>query len=166
MKYLNDDLKVVHSNLTPSTILLDSEFYPKITGIHPYTHDFDIERAIQSEIICYSPQLIEGGDPFSNNPDVYAFSMILYEFYTGNKPAVKGRYPIQICRGILKGYRPDISEIKVKPIKDLIEECWDIDPGKRPSFDEIVSMFIESKNLWPEDVDEGEVQEYLKKFNL
>lgn len=145
---------------------MDSELYPKITGIQIYNHEFDIRNAIQSEIICYSPQLIQGGDPFSNNPSVFAFSMILYEFYTGNKPTVKGRFPSQICRQIYNGYRPDTSEIKSKPIKDLIEECWNNNPNLRPGFDEIVSLFIENKNLWPDEVDEGEVQEYLKKFDL
>ena len=122
---------------------------------------------IQSEIICYSPQLIvEGSDPFSFKPAVYAFSMILYEFYTGNKPIVKGRSLPQICLGIGKGYRPDTSEINRKPIKDQIVKCWDNDPDERPDINEIVILFIESKNLWPDNVDEGEVQEYIKKFNL
>lgn len=37
-----------------------------------------------------------------------------------------------------EGYRPPMPPHTPTGIKDLITRCWDADPGKRPSFDEIL----------------------------
>lgn len=169
MKYLHKDRNFIHNNLNPSNILLDSEYYPKITGIQQYSHKISPERFLMNfadNIVYCSPELFNDDADFSNKPDIFSFSMILYEFYTKSVPIVKGNTKFQVGKNISRGMRPDTSKLEDHPIEDLIEKCWAQDPDDRPDFEEIVSLFIDNKNLWPDDVNEDEVQSYLEKFGL
>lgn len=49
----------------------------------------------------------------------------------------------QICFGIMNGNRPDIKEIIDKcpeEIIDLMKQCWEQEPEKRPTFAGYVSL--------------------------
>ena len=50
----------------------------------------------------------------------------------------------QVVRLVIKGRRPD--RLRDPPLSDvawsLIETCWDQDPGRRPSIDEVVDTMF------------------------
>ena len=77
----------------------------------------------------------------------------------------------QIPMRLTQGKRPEHQIRKAYPIKELIEECWDTDPHRRPDFPEVVQRlrkFLDqarSGKLPPErqstsrEIEEGDEEE-------
>lgn len=66
----------------------------------------------------------------------------------------------------MKGFRPDDSKVKNKAVKELIMRCWSEDSFERPSIDEIIQHYTKDREIyWPQNVDEEEVENYLKKYD-
>jgi hypothetical protein len=54
-----------------------------------------------------------------------------------------GMSPMQICKALMKGERPQIleSDTDVDPnLEMLMRACWDDDPAVRPHFDDIINV--------------------------
>lgn len=78
--------------------------------------------------ICIAPE-VQKGQNQSYSSDVFSFSMIAYELFTGQKPCIK------------KGEkRPDLSGIKIECIRNFISKCWSENPQDRPTFCEVLDI--------------------------
>lgn len=71
--------------------------------------------------------------PFKH--DAYSFGMVCYEILTGDVPfsAIDGSYE----RMVMKGIHPSLPNHCPLVLQDLIIRCWNDDPNKRPSFQDI-----------------------------
>lgn len=79
---------------------------------------------------------------YSEKADVYAFGILLYEIFSGNKPYSDGELSAmnqaQLMYKIIEDHaRPNISTFDVA-LQQLIRDCWDLDSRLRPSFSEII----------------------------
>lgn len=79
---------------------------------------------------------------YSEKADVYAFGILLYEIFSGNRPYEDGEFSemnqAQLMFQILdKQARPDVSSFELG-LQQLICDCWDLNPRLRPSFAEII----------------------------
>merc|ERR1712161_78053 len=72
--------------------------------------------------------------------DVYSFGVLLYELVTLEKPFKKYSNSRQEFTEVVfrNGYRPRVSSIPSKTIRDLISNCWDTNSKKRPSMKTVV----------------------------
>ncbi|CAB4426104.1 unnamed protein product [Rhizophagus irregularis] len=93
-----------------------------------------------------APELLFKDFKFSKASDVYSMGMIMWEITTGRKPFADVKYPHCIFYKILDGGRPKITEDTPECVKKLMERCWDPDPGRRPSMDEIHETLSDIRN--------------------
>ncbi|ORZ40648.1 kinase-like domain-containing protein [Catenaria anguillulae PL171] len=126
-----------------------------------------------------APERYDPKAEWSLEPDVFAFAMVVYE-------VVSGKYPFQdddlatddvLPMWIMGGHRPKApvdSESFSQDLWDLVEECWDSEWKRRPSFLQVVQILSRLHTI-KQDVDTGEQveanrvadvdQETLNQFN-
>lgn len=165
IKYLHES-GIIFGDPRPSNILLDKRYYPKLTDIGLSKYEYCM-RACMIECPYYTaPEKIEN-EYYTYKSDVFSFGMILYEFYANSPPKINGRSKMIIYKNIIKGERPNEKKIVDGPVKTLIKKCWSYSVEERPTFDDIIHCYIDNREVfWPEDVDDDEVEQYLRKFGL
>lgn len=71
--------------------------------------------------------------------DVYSFAMVAWELCTLELPLARFTTLDQVCERVAKGnWRPSLSSIPSKSIRQLIQQCWTRNPLERPSFSDII----------------------------
>lgn len=74
--------------------------------------------------------------------DVYAFSIIVYELLTLEKPFINYDLVNLYTKVAINGERPIFNYPIPKCYMDLITRCWDQDPKKRPTFFKFIKSII------------------------
>ncbi|KAJ3339944.1 copper transport protein ctr1 [Gonapodya sp. JEL0774] len=75
--------------------------------------------------------------PNTEKSDVFAFGMILYELVSRRLPFHEYNDE-QVEASYRRGLRPPIPEKVPAGFKSIIEHCWHQDPGKRPTFVQMI----------------------------
>lgn len=76
---------------------------------------------------------------FNHKADVYSFGITLWEMTTGKEPFEKYNDVKEFVTAVAKfNERPTIPNGIPESLSELMRECWDKDPEKRPEFTEIV----------------------------
>lgn len=94
--------------------------------------------------------MLSRGGRYSSKVDVYSFGIVMFELLTRRTPYEGTRdFPDRLkerLEYIQGGGRPWYGEEdRVSGwYCELMERCWDGDPEKRPSFDEIQASFLRS----------------------
>ncbi|GBC11222.2 kinase-like domain-containing protein [Rhizophagus irregularis DAOM 181602=DAOM 197198] len=88
-----------------------------------------------------APEVLKG-KPYTRAADVYSFAMIMYYIATGRQPFANCAHDSVLALNICNGIRPEINELEApKFYIDLMKNCWNADPEKRPSAIEIEKLF-------------------------
>ncbi|XP_015902500.2 serine/threonine/tyrosine-protein kinase HT1 [Ziziphus jujuba] len=133
--------RVIHRDLKPENILIDRDFRLKVA-------DFGIacEEAYCDSLAddpgtyrWMAPELIKHKS-YGRKVDVYSFGLILWEMVAGTIP-YEDMNPIQAAFAVVnKNLRPDIPGDCPPAMRALIEQCWSLQPDKRPEFWQIVKV--------------------------
>lgn len=100
-----------------------------------------------------SPETYEHNE-YSKKSDVYSYSHILYEILTNEKIYSEFTNSNEIKTHILTNHlRPIIRTPIPKAYHNLIERCWDENPSKRPSFEEIITELRTNPEFITDSVD-------------
>ena len=90
-----------------------------------------------------APEVAEMQD-YGLECDVYSFSITMWEICTLNKAFEDVRGKLVFLEDVVRGNkRPSIKSISLSAIGALLEQGWDKDPSKRPSFSDVVKLLEE-----------------------
>ncbi|KAG5351163.1 hypothetical protein C0989_007708 [Termitomyces sp. Mn162] len=166
MSYLHKN-QVVHGDIRGASILVSDSGRACLTdfGLASIAEAHGVQHPgfSSSGIVRFqAPELIDPDFdcPRSKPSDVYAFAMSSYQIYTGHRPFFELERDYGVLIKVSRGERPE------KPLDpfckdrgltdfiwELIQECWEQIPSKRPSAAQIVERLSRefSRNLLEQD---------------
>jgi serine/threonine protein kinase len=98
----------------------------KIYGVLPYV----------------APEVIKE-NKYTQESDIYGFGIIAYEICTGLPPYYDMAHDESLFYRICKGYRPESNYKVPQLILNIIKQCWDAVPSKRPKAKKLYDLFYE-----------------------
>ena len=181
MAYLHQN-HIYHLNLKASNILIDDDFHPRISG---FSQSIKVSGYREKQNCTFgcpanrAPDCLDKNYGFiTNKVDVYSYGMLLYHiwvcepwYYNNEKGKFDSRWKIE--KSILEGKRPTIPDRYISDKKcELINHCWMQNPEERPSFIDIVELFMQSKkdffdyDLIDEVIFEDYIDEAIKDLDF
>ncbi|PKY18614.1 kinase-like protein [Rhizophagus irregularis] len=112
------------------------KIYISDLGLCQPVKSFLKKHDIYGVIPFMAPEVLRGKS-YTPASDIYSFSMIMWELTSGVPPFNDRAHDIQLSLSICKGERPEIIENTPQCYIDLMKQCWNEDPLKRPSTSEV-----------------------------
>ncbi|CAH9123611.1 unnamed protein product [Cuscuta epithymum] len=140
MEYIHSQ-GVIHRDLKPENILINEDFRLKIAdfGIACEEAYCDLLVDDPGTYRWMAPEMIKRKS-YGRKVDVYSFGLILWEMVTGFIP-YEDMTSVQAAFAVVnKNTRPTIPMDCPPSMKTLIEQCWCLQPDKRPEFSQIVKV--------------------------
>jgi len=122
------------------------------------------DKTIYGVLPYVAPEVLRGGE-YTQASDIYGFGIIAYEICTGLPPYHDIPHDEFLAAKICQGLRPK-SDYKIPQlILDIIQQCWDADPLKRPKAKEFSFRYLweNCKNISVLDKQTKEADEVNKK---
>ena len=154
MSYLHKR-KLIHRDLKSQNLLVNETWTCKIADFGIST----VKEAQTRTMTCigtptYMAPEVLGKAKYSEKADVFSFGILLVELYSGRVPYSSNKFAAlnqaqlmyRICS---ENARPEISDLP-EPLRELVNDCWNLDPKLRPSFQEIIIRLRRLKHLRPE----------------
>lgn len=140
MTYLHSR-NIIHRDLKTLNILVDQSWHIKVA-------DFGLARQIEDAVFAQAltacgttswtaPEVLREQN-YTLNADVYSFAICLWEMATRQEPFADLYAPQVVLAVAVEGKRLDIPSTVPQTIADIIRECWQEDPNKRPTFASLV----------------------------
>src|SRR5947199_9310659 len=106
---------------------VDDKSSDKIYGIIPYI----------------APEVLQGGKN-TKESDVYSVGMLMWEIFAGHPPFDDEAHDAGLILKVCEGLRPQILPEIPDDYVQMMQKCWDVDPYKRPTVDDLW-RFAENK---------------------
>ena len=165
MRYLHDELSMVHRDLKPPNVMLNANNEPIVGefGLSKLMTQTLMRQSMCSGSPVYmAPELMDRKD-YTNKVDVYSYGVMTYELVTGLLAYDDVNSIQTLVAKVVNGVRPRFPKGVNPAYKELIVQCWDADPNERPSFAQICTYFKEGRFATPE-CDMEKFQEYVRKL--
>lgn len=150
LQYLHS-MDIVHSDIKPTNIVIDSDFHPRLTDYgliaiisDPSTVDPGSTTSPSVGTVRYmAPELLNpsGFGLKNSNPtkksDIYAFGIVTYQVLTGEQPFPRSKDGV-IIYNVVTGMRPDRpqgNEWVSDDVWNFISRCWSSPSDGRPDVD-------------------------------
>ncbi|EXX66435.1 Mkk1p [Rhizophagus irregularis DAOM 197198w] len=87
--------------------------------------------SIYGNLPYIAPEVIVGRE-YTFASDIYSIAILMWEISSGQPPFINYEHENDIVMNIINGIRPKIVPGTPLEYKNLMKECWDADPLKRP----------------------------------
>src|SRR5688500_9340470 len=146
LKHLHNQ-KIIHRDFHSGNILYENEFDIVISdlGISKSSIDNDDDE-IYGVISYMAPEILQG-KKYTIASDIYSLGMIMWELITGRMPFWDQKNDIGLIVNICKNIRPPIIKNTPKGYIELMQECWNPDPNKRPTASNIYEELININSI-------------------
>ncbi len=153
--------KIIHRDFHSGNTLYENEWDVVISdlGISKSSIDNDNDE-IYGVISYMAPEILQGKE-YTMASDIYSFGMIMWELITGRMPFWNQNNDIELLIKICKNFRPPIIKNTPRKYIELMQECWDSDPNKRPTALNIYERLINIKRI-----EEENPKEIIKSPNI
>ena len=174
--YFKSGVKLIHRDVKSQNVFIfsvDKQSVSSADSVHAKLGDFGsivVASPSYSERIgnyqYTAPEALRGSFsvPYSKEIDVYSFGILFWEILTGKIPfqELKEKDTCDIEKMIINGYRPPLDILPDDTplcIIEIINDCWNATPSKRPTLGRIISILtiILQLNI----SNEQEIQKYL-----
>src|SRR5687768_9914641 len=138
-------MDIIHRNFHSGNILV-GKFGLKIgsLGISKPANVSSDDEEIYG-VIPYIASEVFQGQKYAKASDIYSFGMIMWNLMTGREPFWDQDHDTDLIIEICDGHRPPIVTNAPKDYIELMKECWDPDPIKRPSTFDLVQKINKMK---------------------
>ena len=103
------------------------------------------DKKIYGVLPYVAPEVLRGKN-YTQASDIYGFGIIAHELYTGLPPYHDIPHDEFLAIRICQGLRPKSNYKIPQLILDIIQQCWDADPLKRPNASELHGLFVNLRN--------------------
>src|ERR1700753_1818904 len=125
---------------------VDGKFYSQITdlglckpaNITSQSND----KQIYGVLPYVAPEVLKGKE-YTQANDIYGFGIIAHEVCTGLPPYHDISHDEFLAINICQGLRPKSNYKVPQLILDIIQQCWNADPSKRPKAEELYDLFAD-----------------------
>ena len=141
------DRKIIHRDIKGQNIFITKANTVKLGdfGIARILNKtMDKARTVVGTPYYLSPEIIES-KPYSFKCDVWSMGVVLYELCALAPPFTANSLQFLALK-IVKGSYTPIQGSYSKELKTLVAEMLSLDPGKRPSADQILSTLVSTQS--------------------
>lgn len=159
--------EVFHLNLNPNNILLDPQYYPRITDYYGFKIHKLIEK-IDNKIglsLYMAPEVIHE-KKFGPEADVYSFGIIAYEILTNDRSFTNMVKKYESFDDIPQNILPNLSLIKNDHLRSIVMKCLSLDPKERPTFPDIIESLNDKLIKKDMKVEHRDLQKYINFQSL
>lgn len=150
MNYLHND-GIIHKDLRPQNVLITSlnprgsDVVAKVTDIRTSRTEHRINCVISTgsgQDPFMAPEILRRAIVYDKSVDVYSFSMLMYYIFAEKIPTEDSVFMKESdpFGQIISGIRPHVPSACSTDITLLMVRCWDANPVKRPSFEQISGL--------------------------
>ncbi|POG60611.1 kinase-like domain-containing protein [Rhizophagus irregularis DAOM 181602=DAOM 197198] len=113
-------------------------------------------KSIYGNLPYIAPEVIIGKEQTFKS-DIYSIAMLMWEISSGRPPFINYEHNYDLAMNIVNGIRPKIIPGTPLEYKDLMIQCWDADPSKRPDIITLrskireINYFYQSKSNQSEE---------------
>ncbi|POG67693.1 kinase-like domain-containing protein [Rhizophagus irregularis DAOM 181602=DAOM 197198] len=132
-------------------------------------------KSIYGNLPYIAPEVIIGKEKTFKS-DIYSIAMLMWEISSGQPPFIDCEHDYDLAMNIVNGIRPRIILGTPLEYKNLMKQCWDADPLKRPDSFILskkmseINLFYQSKSneslTQPEENNNFEMENYTSSGKL
>ncbi|EXX50152.1 polo kinase CDC5 [Rhizophagus irregularis DAOM 197198w] len=134
-------VNIIHRDLHSGNIFFTSNPSYNVVigdlGLSKSATESTDDNNVKYGIITYMAPEIFQGQKYTKASDIYSFGMIMWEFMTGRRPFWDEHHDTNLITKIRDGLRPPIVTNAPEGYIELMKECWNSDPCKRPTANDI-----------------------------